>query len=256
MDSSRRAKGERQIRKRELEEELRAILAQKTAIDERKAVLHKVVQEQHAAQEAAAAQAAAKVAAAEAAAKAAAQKAKDRAMEHERAMANGQKAGGKRPLVDAVGLTPRPPNLNLTPQEAFNAKKQQIELDRQRRMTSIWSQCSTILKALKKTTHSWPFHAPVDPVKLGIPDYFNIIKKPMDLGTVEKKLQNNPMKNISREYEDPLEFRDDVRQVWLNCKTYNRPGQDVRKMGDRLSDSFEKKWAASDIESKISDVRK
>jgi hypothetical protein len=31
---------------------------------------------------------------------------------------------------------------------------------------------------------SWPFRAPVDAVSLGIPDYLNIIKHPMDLGTV------------------------------------------------------------------------
>ena len=237
MDSSRRTKGERLARKHELEEELRAIQAQKECIDGRKTVLQKLVQEQQAAREAAAAQAAARAAAAADAAKAAAQKQKDRAAQHERALSNGHKAGGKRALRGGdPSLAPRPPV--MTPQEAFNAKKKQIEFERQRRMGSIWSQCSTILKALKKTTHSWPFHAPVDPVKLNIPDYFNIIKKPMDLGTVEKKLQHNPGKNISRDYTDPLEFRDDVRQVWLNCKTYNRTGQDVRKMGDRLSDSL------------------
>eukprot|EP00951_Prasinocladus_malaysianus_P046938 scaffold648205_cov48-Prasinocladus_malaysianus.AAC.1 len=75
----------------------------------------------------------------------------------------------------------------------------------------------------------------------------------MDLGTVEKKLAHNPNKGQHREYKHPLEFRDDVRQIWENCRTYNRPGQDIRKMGDRLSDSFEKKWAASEIEKKLNE---
>ena len=32
---------------------------------------------------------------------------------------------------------------------------------------------------------------PVDPVALNIPDYFDIIKQPMDLGTIQKNIENN-----------------------------------------------------------------
>lgn len=39
------------------------------------------------------------------------------------------------------------------------------------------------------------FHEPVDPVKFGIMDYFDIITKPMDLGTVKKKLNYNAYNN-------------------------------------------------------------
>ena len=34
------------------------------------------------------------------------------------------------------------------------------------------------------------FNVPVDPVALGLPDYFAIIKQPMDLGTVKKRLHS------------------------------------------------------------------
>jgi hypothetical protein len=40
-------------------------------------------------------------------------------------------------------------------------------------------------QALKNHKHGWVFNEPVDPIKLGIPDYFQIIKEPMDLGTVK-----------------------------------------------------------------------
>ena len=36
-----------------------------------------------------------------------------------------------------------------------------------------------------------PFLAPVDPKKLGILDYFNVIKHPMDLGTVHEQLMKH-----------------------------------------------------------------
>jgi hypothetical protein len=42
-----------------------------------------------------------------------------------------------------------------------------------------------IISSLWKNNHAWIFHEPVDPVKLGIPDYFDIIKNPMDLGTIK-----------------------------------------------------------------------
>ena len=42
----------------------------------------------------------------------------------------------------------------------------------------------------KKHRWSWPFHEPVDPVKLCIPDYFDVIKNPMDMSTIKRKLDN------------------------------------------------------------------
>jgi len=41
---------------------------------------------------------------------------------------------------------------------------------------------------LWKNGSAWIFYEPVDIVKLGIPDYHDIIKQPMDLGTVKNKL--------------------------------------------------------------------
>jgi hypothetical protein len=48
--------------------------------------------------------------------------------------------------------------------------------------TEWLKKCQAILKAVKGHKHAWIFAEPVDPVKLNIPDYFTIIKKPMDLG--------------------------------------------------------------------------
>ena len=51
--------------------------------------------------------------------------------------------------------------------------------------------CMKILLYLKKNINSDPFLMPVDPVALKIPDYPLIVKEPMDISTVEKKLMNN-----------------------------------------------------------------
>ena len=49
----------------------------------------------------------------------------------------------------------------------------------------------------------WVFSEPVDPVTLGIPDYFDVIKHPMDLGTVKAQLS-------SGEIDTPEKFKDKV----------------------------------------------
>ena len=53
------------------------------------------------------------------------------------------------------------------------------------------------MKNLKKTKNSLPFLAPVDPVALNIPTYTEIIKQPMDLGTMEQKLKSGQYDGLS-----------------------------------------------------------
>lgn len=106
----------------------------------------------------------------------------------------------------------------------------------------LMKQCDTLLKKLWSHPHSWVFQAPVDVVKLNIPDYLTIIKHPMDLGTIKKNL-------ASGVYSSPHEFAADVRLTFTNAMTYNPPGHDVHIMGDILSKLFEARWKA--IEKKL-----
>lgn len=123
----------------------------------------------------------------------------------------------------------RKPNAkyNETPTSSSSDKKM---MDRQSHRM-----CFKLLTTIKTHRWAWPFNQPVDPEKLGIPDYFTIIKNPMDLGSVEKKL-------INEEYTDIHQFATDVRLVWQNCLTYNQPGSDVVRMAEVLRDLFESKF--------------
>ncbi|KAI3813097.1 hypothetical protein L1987_17813 [Smallanthus sonchifolius] len=96
-------------------------------------------------------------------------------------------------------------------------------------------QCEGLLKKLMTHQHGWVFNKPVDVVALKIPDYFNVIKNPMDLGTIKEKLS-------SGKYSSPLEFLADVRHTFSNAMTYNPPGNDVHIMADVLSKFFELRW--------------
>uniref|UniRef100_A0A3Q2XEY1 Bromodomain containing 3a n=1 Tax=Hippocampus comes TaxID=109280 RepID=A0A3Q2XEY1_HIPCM len=99
--------------------------------------------------------------------------------------------------------------------------------------------CSLLVKEMLSKKHfayAWPFHLPVDAKALGLHDYHDIIKHPMDLGTIKKKLDN-------RQYRDPQEFAADVRLMFSNCYKYNPPGHDVVAMARKLQDVFEMRFA-------------
>ena len=63
-----------------------------------------------------------------------------------------------------------------------------------------------------------------------------VIKKPMDLGTVRTKMEG-------REYRVPTEFATDMRLIFTNCYKYNPPEHDVVAMARKLQDVFEMRYA-------------
>ena len=73
----------------------------------------------------------------------------------------------------------------------------------------------TLEKLYRQDPESIPFRQPVDPQALGIPDYFDIVKKPMDLSTIKRKLDTG-------QYSDPWEYVDDVWMMFDNAWLYNR----------------------------------
>ncbi|CAH1736719.1 bromodomain-containing protein 3-like isoform X2 [Aphis gossypii] len=89
----------------------------------------------------------------------------------------------------------------------------------------------TVMKALWKHQHAWPFYQPVDASKLNLPDYHKVIKTPMDLGTVKKRLENNY-------YWCADECIEDINAMFNNCYTYNKPGEDVVLMAQTLEKIF------------------
>jgi bromodomain-containing protein 4 len=99
--------------------------------------------------------------------------------------------------------------------------------------------CNEILKELFSKKHSgyaWPFYKPVDAQLLGLHDYHDIIKKPMDLGTVKQNMDG-------RQYRSSAEFAADVRLIFTNCYKYNPPDHDVVTMARKLQDVFEMRFA-------------
>merc|ERR1719163_1190456 len=92
--------------------------------------------------------------------------------------------------------------------------------------------CQSILADTMKKPEAAAFLEPVDWKGLGLRDYPQIIKNPMDLGTIETKLSRGL-------YADAWEFAEDVRLVWTNAKTYNQPGSGIYMVAENLQKQFE-----------------
>ncbi|XP_062049422.1 bromodomain testis-specific protein isoform X3 [Lepus europaeus] len=107
------------------------------------------------------------------------------------------------------------------------------------KVTEQLRHCSEILKemlAKKHLSYAWPFYNPVDVNALGLHNYYDIVKNPMDLGTIKGKMD-------SHQYKDACEFASDVRLMFMNCYKYNPPDHEVVTMARTLQDVFEMHFA-------------
>ena len=102
--------------------------------------------------------------------------------------------------------------------------------------------CKETLNEMRDSKHIFlrmPFADPVDWVTLKIPEYPKIIKWPMDLGTMEKKL-------AASEYRNAKHFELDMRLMFNNCYLFNATTDLVYQMGKRYEAIFDAKWAQKD----------
>lgn len=75
----------------------------------------------------------------------------------------------------------------------------------------------------------------LDWVKLNIPMYPKVIKRPMDLSTMKKKLD-------AGEYPSAEKFHEDFKLMIRNCFTFNPQGTPVYQCGVELQRLFDEKW--------------
>ena len=71
-----------------------------------------------------------------------------------------------------------------------------------------------ILKTLRNEKSSLYFRVPVDAKKLNVPTYYVIVKKPMDLATMAKKIR-------FQEYSSLDDFESDFDLIVSNCILFN-----------------------------------
>lgn len=79
---------------------------------------------------------------------------------------------------------------------------------------------------------SWPFMEPVDPDEA--PDYYGIIKEPIDLQTIELRINKRSYRKLS-------EFIGDMTKMFDNCRYYNPRDSPFFKCAESLEAYFVQK---------------
>ena len=110
------------------------------------------------------------------------------------------------------------------------------ELSRRSKRGPHFTAMRHILVELNGHASAWPFVAPVN--ANDVPDYYTVIKNPMDLSTMETKLENNQYETVDDMVKDaqlgmfPERWTDNA--VFDNCKLYNPASSPYAKCAVKL----------------------
>jgi len=96
----------------------------------------------------------------------------------------------------------------------------------------LYATLKTVLNQVKSHASAWPFLKPVD--KSEAPDYYDHIKYPMDLKSMQDRLKN-------RYYCNKRLFIADVLRIVTNCRAYNDPDTEYYKCANALERFFQNK---------------
>ncbi|CAH1971965.1 unnamed protein product [Acanthoscelides obtectus] len=86
-----------------------------------------------------------------------------------------------------------------------------------------------LIKQLQAHKSAWPFMEPVDPTEA--PDYYKVIKEPMDLQMIETKVNDQTYTKLS-------EFIGDMTKIFDNCRYYNPKESPFYKCAESLEAYF------------------
>ncbi|KZF22114.1 histone acetyltransferase GCN5 [Xylona heveae TC161] len=99
------------------------------------------------------------------------------------------------------------------------------ELARQPRHGPNYNQLLHLLNNMQNQGFAWPFTQPVN--KDEVVDYYDVIKEPMDLSTMEEKHEKDM-------YPTPEDFIRDAKLIFDNCRRYNNEHTPYAKSANKL----------------------
>ena len=95
---------------------------------------------------------------------------------------------------------------------------------------SFKEQCDEVISTLVSHENSWPFRKPVDTKK--IRDYLEVIQEPMDLETIQRKV--DAAEEGSGVYQNMDGFQKDLKLMFENARIYNNPDTIYYKYAHQL----------------------
>lgn len=89
-----------------------------------------------------------------------------------------------------------------------------------------------LLRQVMSNRNSGPFREPVRP--RSVPNYYKIVKEPMDLHTIETRVND-------QHYERLCEFVGDFMRIFENCRYFNQPNSAIMRSAEALETFFAQK---------------
>ncbi|OXG85835.1 transcriptional activator SPT7 [Cryptococcus neoformans Gb118] len=115
-------------------------------------------------------------------------------------------------LLNFLGDTPDAPNLADPAFQQLLVDVQSVKGAVKISADAFYESLENIVNELKTSPESIPFQKPVS--KREAPDYYDVIKRPMDLSTILRNAK-------ARKYKNKAEFAADLDLIWKNCFEYN-----------------------------------
>ena len=95
--------------------------------------------------------------------------------------------------------------------------------------TKHYEEMTKLVRQLQSHKSSWPFREPVS--ARDVPDYYRVIKEPMDLRMIDTNIQE-------RRYQRLVEFIGDVTKIFDNCRYYNAKESNIARCATTLEAFF------------------
>lgn len=150
-----------------------------------------------------------------------------------------------RAAAAVIGIQPLPPQAtldalrermskasSLSPIDSFTLHEIDAHLYALRSEAFIRRFRPVIVRLMEHSSNGGLFNEPVDAVALNIPEYHNVVKCPMDLGTIRARLESGG-------YTSHSDLAADVRLVFSNACLFNPPVHPVHAAAARLREEFD-----------------
>ncbi|EME29013.1 histone acetyltransferase [Galdieria sulphuraria] len=102
-------------------------------------------------------------------------------------------------------------------------------------LQALHKELQHILTQVKQHQSAWPFLEPVDPEQTGALDYYDVIKNPIDLRTIQERLDRGDY-YVTKEI-----FAADLKRMIENCEAYNGEKHFITELAHNLERFFNQK---------------
>ncbi len=95
---------------------------------------------------------------------------------------------------------------------------------------NFYTQCKKLIDKIRNNKNSWPFLKPVETSDAA--DYYDVITEPMDVQTIQVRLDSGMYKNKEGLVRD-------LRKIFGNARLYNKPCTIYHKYAKDIENSIE-----------------